>query len=88
MRIHAVASIAVVVLGFVQEISRGQWMGIIFAICLVWVTEAVNTSIEMLCNLVVDNKFHPMVKIIKDISAGAVLLAAIASLFIAGVVFF
>jgi diacylglycerol kinase len=87
MRIHAVASVLVVAAGIVQSLSRWEWLGIVFAISLVWITEAVNTAIEMLCNIVCDNKYHPGVKTIKDISAGAVLLAAIASVATAVIVF-
>jgi diacylglycerol kinase len=87
MRIHAVASVVVVAAGLIQDLSRWQWLGIVFAIALVWITEAINTAVEMLCNIVCDNKFHPMVKIIKDVSAGAVLLAAIASVITAFLIF-
>jgi diacylglycerol kinase len=87
MRIHAVVSVVVVIAGFVRDLSRWEWLGIVFAISLVWITEAVNTAIEMLCDIVCNNEYHPGVKIIKDISAGAVLLAAIASVVIALLVF-
>jgi diacylglycerol kinase len=46
----------------------------------------INTAIEKLCD-VVHKDFHPQIKIIKDMAAGAVLIAAISSL-ITGVVIF
>ncbi|MFM2326878.1 MAG: hypothetical protein RIR31_1080, partial [Bacteroidota bacterium] len=45
-----------------------------------------NTAIEKLCDIV-HKDFHPQIKIIKDMAAGAVLIAAISSL-ITGVIIF
>ena len=87
-RWHALLFSAVVIIaGIVRDLSRWEWLGIVFAISLVWISEAVNTAIEMLCNIVCNNEYHPGVKIIKDISAGAVLLAAITSVVTALIVF-
>ena len=87
MRIHVAATVVVIIAGIVRDLSRWEWLGIVFAISLVWIAEAVNTAIEMLCNIVCNNEYHPGVKIIKDISAGAVLLAAITSVVTALIVF-
>jgi diacylglycerol kinase (ATP) len=51
-------------------------LALAIVIALVWMAEAFNTAVEMLCDLWCENKYHPQVKIIKDISAGAVLVAA------------
>src|ERR1017187_10290892 len=76
-RLHAIATIAAITAGVLRHISPMQWVAIIFAIGLVWITEALNTCIEKLCNLWCNDKWHPEVKVIKDIAAGAVLVAAI-----------
>jgi diacylglycerol kinase (ATP) len=86
-KLHAIATVVAIAAGIEEHITRSQWLAIIFAIGLVWITEAFNTCIEKLCNLVCDNKFHPAVKVIKDISAGAVLIAAIVSVVVAIKVF-
>jgi diacylglycerol kinase len=46
-----------------------------------------NTSIEKLCDYSCENKFHPAIKVIKDVSAAAVLIAAFVSVAIAVIVF-
>jgi diacylglycerol kinase len=86
-RIHFAVTVAVLIAGIFKHISPIQWIAILIVIALVWICEAFNTAIEMLCDLYSDGKFHPTVKIIKDISAGAVLIASILSM-VAGVIVF
>ncbi len=87
-RIHTVATIAVVTAGFFRHLDPGKWMAILIAIGIVWITEALNTCIEKLCNIWCKNEWHPEVKVIKDIAAGAVLISAIISIIIGVIVFF
>lgn len=86
-KIHLVATISVLALGWVHGLSSMQWGVLVFAIALVWVAEALNTCVEMLCDLWCKEQFHPKVKIIKDVAAGAVLIAAISAVAIALFVF-
>lgn len=87
MRIHMIATIVVISYGCYKGLHRHQWMAVVFAIGLVWITEAINTCIEMLCDLYCKGNYHPVVKTIKDISAAAVLIAAMISMAIAFLVF-
>ena len=87
-KIHALATVVVIVAGFVRHVSRLQWTALVLTITLVWMTEAFNTAIERLCDLWCGGEYHPQVKLIKDISAGAVLLVSAASVVIALLVFF
>ena len=87
VKLHAIATIAAIVAGIILNITPMQWVAITIAIALVWIAEALNTCIEKLCDFCCENKFHPSIKIIKDISAGAVLIAAVASLAIGVIVF-
>jgi diacylglycerol kinase (ATP) len=50
----------------------------------VLVLELLNTAIEAVVDLTVGTRFHPLAKIAKDCAAAAVLVAAIASLLVAG----
>jgi diacylglycerol kinase (ATP) len=84
--IHFVATAAVVGAGVWLQIAAEDWRWIVLAIALVWVAELVNTAFEHLCN-VVQPEFHVSVKTAKDIAAGAVLVAAIASAIIGFLVF-
>ena len=54
-------------------------------IALVLVLELLNTALEAVVDLTVGREFHQLAKIAKDCAAGAVLIAAIVALLIAGV---
>jgi diacylglycerol kinase (ATP) len=84
--IHAVATLAVVGLGFALAIDRGEWLAVVLAIMAVWTAEGLNTAFEALCD-VASPEFHPLVARAKDVAAGAVLIAAIGAVVIAALVF-
>jgi diacylglycerol kinase len=86
-KLHMLASLAAIILGVVRHINTIQWVAIIFAIGLVWITETINTAIERLADFSCEHKFHPEIKVIKDIAAGAVLIAAVVSLAIGIIIF-
>lgn len=86
--IHLLATITVVLFAVYRNPGKSGWIALVISIALVWIAEAFNTAMELLCDLYTGHAFHPIVRQIKDISAAAVLLAAIASLVIAGFVFF
>ena len=74
--LHLAATVLVIGAGIALRISATDWRWLIVALVLVWVSEAVNTAFEHLCD-VVSPQFHASVKISKDIAAGAVLIAAL-----------
>ena len=80
MRVHFIATIVVVIAGLCKGLLAWQWVALTIVMGMVWMAEMINTALEILCNLVCDNRFHPTVKMIKDISAGAVLVTAIVSI--------
>lgn len=84
--IHLGLTILSIVLGFVMLISRVEFLALIVVIAMVWVTELFNTCIEKIMDLVSIEK-HPRVKIIKDIAAAAVLVAAIAAIVTGAIIF-
>jgi diacylglycerol kinase len=53
---------------------------------MVWITEAVNTAIEFLVDLI-SPEFNPLAGHIKDIAAAAVLLSALAAIIIGCIIF-
>ncbi|MBI3954558.1 diacylglycerol kinase family protein [Candidatus Collierbacteria bacterium] len=85
-RIHTLAAILVIFLGFTYSISSTQWLFLALTISLVFVTEMLNTSLESVTDLVTD-KYHLSAKIAKDVSAGMVLLTAVASVVIGLIIF-
>jgi diacylglycerol kinase (ATP) len=51
---------------------------------LVMALELLNTAIESVVDLTVKQSYHELAKIAKDCAAGAVLVSAIAAVFVAG----
>lgn len=85
-QVQFVAAVIAVVLGFWLHITNAEWIVIVLCIATVLSLEMINTAVEKICNLIQPD-YHPAVKTIKDISAGAVLLSAVASLIIALIIF-
>lgn len=85
-QIHLVIFCCVVASGFFFSLTALEWIIVITVSSLVFAVEAINTSIEILAN-VVSPEYHPQIKLVKDISAGAVLLTAIAAV-VAGFIIF
>ena len=75
-RVHACATVAVVVAGVIFGVSAAEWCWLVLAIMAVWTAEALNTAFEFLAD-VASPDFHPLVKHAKDVAAGAVLISAI-----------
>jgi diacylglycerol kinase len=60
------------------RVGRVEWAIMILTIALVLILEGVNTAIEAAIDLA-SPRFHPLAKTAKDLAAGVVLIAAIAS---------
>lgn len=84
--LHAAATLLVVSLGLVFRLAQIEWCCVILAMMLVWSAEALNTAFEFLTD-VASPEFHPLAEKAKDVAAGAVLIAAIGSVFIGLLVF-
>ncbi|AHW60502.1 diacylglycerol kinase (ATP) [Draconibacterium orientale] len=85
-RIHIFAGILVAALGWLVEITRTKWMMIIVCVGIVLGAEAFNSAIERICDVVSPEK-NRQIKIIKDISAAAVLIVSVMAAIIALVIF-
>lgn len=84
--IHLLGALFAIMLGLVYKINATEWCMIVFAITFVIATEMLNTGLEFLTDLV-SPSIHPLAKRAKDVAAGAVLVAAIASIVIAAIIF-
>lgn len=85
-KFHLAATILVIVAGILLQLNSTQWLFIMAAVSLVWITELFNTAIETLFDFT-QPEIDPRVKYAKDISAGAVLVAAIFSLVVGALIF-
>ncbi len=83
---HLITTIIIIIAGFYFDINKIEWIAILLCIALVLITEAANTAIEKLCDFVHAEK-NNKIRDIKDISSGAVLIAAIISAIIGSIIF-
>lgn len=86
MRIHLALGLLVVILATALGVARQELMILILTIGIVFVAELVNTAIEEIVNLITKD-YHPLAEIIKNVSAGAVLVAALTAISIGYLVF-
>jgi len=68
------------------RIQRWEWAALISVILLVLVLEIINTIFERMTDIIVPRS-HPYVKIVKDMMAGAVLLACFGSIAVGFIIF-
>ena len=85
-KVHTLMGLLAILLGFFFQIAPWEWCFLAVVIALVLAAEMVNTAMEHLCNIT-----HPeqneTVRVIKDVSAGMVLLCAIGALTVGIVIF-
>ena len=84
--IHAFAAILVVFAGFFFKVNSSEWCLLTFAIAFVLIAEMLNTAIEFLTDIV-SPVYNQKAKMVKDVAAGAVLIASIAAVVIGLIVF-
>ena len=85
-QIQAGVSAVALIAGLYFHISNTEWIAVLLCIGAVLSLEIMNSSLEHLCNLV-HSAYHPSIKIIKDIAAGAVLFTSVVSVIIGLLIF-
>ncbi|WP_221393948.1 diacylglycerol kinase family protein [Dyadobacter sp. NIV53] len=85
-RIHLIACVLVLIAGISLQISPTEWCTIVILIGLVWSAEAINTAIEKLAD-VVSPDYHRAIKDVKDLAAAGVLILAVSSVIVGGIIF-
>ena len=84
--VHGIATLAVLGLGLLLPLTAVEWSVIAVVIVSVWTAEALNTALELLCD-VASPGFHPLVEKAKDVAAGAVLITALGAVGVATLIF-
>lgn len=85
-RIHLIAAASALILGLLLRIDLEEWIYIIIVTGLVFITELINSAVEMISDLI-DPEVNPRIKQIKDYAAAGVLVAAITALIVGGLIF-
>jgi diacylglycerol kinase (ATP) len=86
MRVHFLFSLFMILLGIYLGLDRVNLLILLIVITFVLLAEMFNTAIEFTIDLISDT-VSPLARIIKDISAGAVLLSAVNALIVFYVIF-
>lgn len=87
MRFHVFALIAVLIAGFIFQLSLNDWLWISLAIVLVIVCEMINSMLERVVDLIVGKQYNDQAKIIKDMAAGTVLISTVFAIIVGVLIF-
>ena len=77
--IHAGVATAVFAVGLWLRLPAGDWAVLLLTVAMVFMAEFLNTAIEAVVDLASPER-HPLAKAGKDVSAAAVLIAALAAI--------
>lgn len=86
MRIIFLLGIAAFVLGLYFQLKGIELTALCITITLVFMAEIFNTAIEMMLDMTT-SKYHPLIKLVKDIAAAVVLLASLNALAVGAIIF-
>lgn len=80
-------AVIVMLISLLFNLSRAEFLCLMFTVVLIIVAEMINTAIETVVDLYTD-LYHPKAKIAKDVGAGAVVITAVNALIVAYFLFF
>lgn len=87
LRIHLIAGSAAIFAGLLIKLSYFELALICLVVMFVIVLEIVNTALELSLDLLNGKKYHPLVKIAKDVIAAGVLLASVNAVIVGAIIF-
>jgi len=73
--------------GIILKLDSAEWIAVIICISLVIGMEMINTAVERTCDLITE-EYDERIRLIKDLSAGAVLAVSLGALISAAVIIF
>lgn len=80
-QIHLGSALGIFTLGLFLRLSLLEWAVIVLTMGFVLAAEMMNTVAEAAMDYLT-TEFHPQVKIVKDVAAGAVLIAALTAVMV------
>ena len=86
MRLHFLIGFSVLLLGIFLNFTYIEVIILTLAVAFVLLAEMFNTAVEHTVDLIKED-FHPLARIVKDISAGAVLLSAFCAIIVGYMLF-
>jgi diacylglycerol kinase len=85
-RIELFCAFVTIGCAFIFNINKLEWFVVVINIAAVLTAELFNTAIENLCNII-HKTTHPIIKIVKDVSAAAVVITALCALVCGCIIF-
>lgn len=85
-QVHLAAAVVVLSASVLLGVTSMEAIILVFSVALVWIAELFNTAIEKAMNFISLER-NPYIKTIKDMSAGAVLVATIAAVLAGAIIF-
>lgn len=81
MRFHVFAAVGVLVASLLLGVSGLELAVLVLTLVVVFVVEMLNTAMEFVVDLVTE-EYHPLAKLAKDVSAGAVLVSSVGAVLV------
>ena len=81
MRIHVIIATLVLVASLLVDVRKLELAVLVLVILLVLITEMLNTALEFAVDLAT-KEYHPLAKLAKDVSAGAVLVSSVGAVLV------
>ena len=86
IKVQLFIALVVTITGFYFDISKTEWIAQITMIGLVMSVEGMNTAIEAIADFI-HPEYHEKIGLIKDVAAGAVFIASVIAVIIAGIIY-
>ncbi len=86
MRIIFTAGVMALILGWYFKLNGMELVALLVTITLVFVAEIFNTAIELIIDMMT-NKYRTLIKLVKDIAAAVVLIAALNAVAVGYIIF-
>jgi undecaprenol kinase/diacylglycerol kinase (ATP) len=86
IRIHLLIALLAIILAFFLKFNPVEWIILAFTIAFVLILELINTTLEILVNIV-SPEIKEEARIAKDVSAAVVLIGALLSLVVGAFLF-
>lgn len=86
IQVQLFIAIVVTIAGFYFDISKTEWIAQITMIGLVLSIEGMNTAVEAIADFI-HPEYHKKIGLIKDVAAGAVFIAAVVAMIVAGIIY-
>ena len=86
MAIHVLAASTVMIVNYILDVTKTEWLVTLILIGVVWTAEIFNTAVEKLADRVT-KEWDPLIAHAKDLAAGAVLIICIVAVVCAAIIY-